>query len=282
MTAPAVPVGGRLPVGRFALTARKYTAVFRLSLMTQLAYPAEMWLRTIFVFIIMFIFSSLWHTTFTEMGASTLGGLTLSQMLWYVAITESILLSRPRDAMRIDEEVRTGQLAYQLARPYNYLLYRFAQMWGERLPRFLTTLAVAAALATLFSGGVGVTPSGLAMGLPALVLALAIDFLLVTTISLFAFWVEDTAPFLFIYDRFLMILGGMLLPLELFPDALETIARILPFSAVVYVPARMFVDPDGGRLAGLIAQQLITLAVVAFIALWLFRYAERRLQSNGG
>lgn len=282
MSARAIPIVEERGTRRLGLSARKYGAVFRLSVMNQLAYPAEMWLRTIFVFIIMFIFSSLWHTTYGEMGRSRLGGLTLGQMLWYLAITESILLSRPRDAMRIDEEVRTGQLAYQLARPYNYPFYRFAQMWGERLPRFVITLAVAGALATLFSGGVAIGWEGLAAGLPALLLALAIDFLLVLTISLFAFWVEDTAPFLFIYDRFLMILGGMLIPLELFPDVLERIARVLPFSAVVYVPARMFVDPDGGRLAVLLAQQVIVLVVAGAVALWLFRYAERRLQSNGG
>lgn len=282
MSASAVALKSGRRSGGISRTLRKYAAVFRLSVLGQLAYPAEMWLRTIFVFIIMFIFSSLWHTTYGEMGQARLGGLTLGQMLWYLAITESILLSRPRDAMRIDEEVRSGQLAYQLARPYNYVLYRFAQTWGERLPRFAVTLLVAGALATLFSGGSGIGWQGLLAGPPALVLALAIDFLLVSAISLLAFWVEDTAPFLFIYDRFLMILGGMLLPLELFPGPLENVARILPFSSVVYAPARMFVDPDGGRLAELLVQQLVALIGAALIALWLFRYAERRLQANGG
>ncbi|MGH2588451.1 MAG: ABC-2 family transporter protein, partial [Dehalococcoidia bacterium] len=195
---------------------------------------------------------------------------------------ESILLSRPRETLRIDEDVRTGQLAYQLARPYNFVLYRFAQMWGERLPRFLLTLAAAALLATLFSGGAGIGWGGLLAGPPALLLALTIDFLFVLAISLLAFWVEDTTPFLFIYDRFLMILGGMLLPLELFPGPLEAAARVLPFSAIVYAPARMFVDPDPARLAVLLLQQAITLLVAVVIAGGLFRYAERRLQTNGG
>ena len=262
--------------------ARKYLAGFRLSLQSQLAYPAEMWLRTIFVFIIMFVFSSLWHTTFDEMGSARLGGLNLSGMLWYLAITESILLSRPRDSVRMDEEVRTGQLAYQLARPYNFLLFHFAQAWGERLPRFLVTLLAAATMATVFSGGVGVRPLGLLAGLPVLALALALDFLVVLGISLLAFWAEDTSSFLFIYDRFLMILGGMLLPLELFPGALEAVARALPFGAMIYAPARTFVDPDGGRLAVTLAQQAAWLALAALVTGALFRYATRRLQTNGG
>ncbi len=282
MSASAAAVGVRAPRRSVVLRARKYVAAFRVSLLGQLAYPAELWLRTIFVLIIMFVFSSLWHTTFTELGRERLGGLSLSQMLWYLAITESILLSRPRDAIRIDEEVRTGALAYQLVRPYNYVLYRMAQVWGERLPRFGVTLVVAAALATLFSGGLGVGWEGLLAGLPVLAIALTLDFLCVMSISLLAFWVEDTAAFLFIYDRFLMILGGMLLPLELFPSAIERLARVLPFSAVVYAPARVFVDPQREQVLALVTRQLLWLAVAIIVAGALFRYAERRLQANGG
>ena len=121
MTASAGAVR-RLARPRRLAAARKYLAAFRLSLQSQLAYPAEMWLRTIFVFIIMFIFSSLWHTTYGELGRDRLGGLSLSEMLWYLALTEIIILSRPRDSVRMDDDVRTGQLAYQLTRPYNFLL----------------------------------------------------------------------------------------------------------------------------------------------------------------
>jgi ABC-2 type transport system permease protein len=265
------------------LVARsKYLAGFRVSLRSQLAYPAEMWLRLIFVFLIMFIFSSLWRTTYSELGRSTLGGLTLGQMLWYLAITESIILSRPRDSVRMDEEVRTGQLAYQLARPYNFVLYRFAQIMGERLPRFLITLVAAAALATVFSGEIGASWRGLLAGVPVLALALTLDFFIVLAISLLAFWTEDTTAFLFIYDRFLMILGGMLLPLELFPGVLEAVARALPFPAVIYAPARTFVAPDAELLAATLAHQVIWLVAAGLVAGWFFGYAVRRLQANGG
>lgn len=261
---------------------RKYGAAFGVSLRGQFAYPAELWLRTIFVLIIMFVFSSLWHTTYGEMGRARLGGLSLDQMLWYLAITESIVLSRPRDAVRIDQEVRSGQLAYDLARPYNYLLYGCALVLGERLPRLLVTLLVAATMATLFSGTVGVSLLGLAGALPCLALALTIDFLFVIAIGLAGFWVEDAAQFLFIYDRFLMILGGMLLPLELFPAPLAAVARLLPFSAIVYAPARIAVAPAAGDFLALLARQAAWLGVAALLAGMLFAYATRRLQSNGG
>jgi ABC-2 type transport system permease protein len=281
MTVAALP--RTVPARRtLTLRSRKYVAAFRVSLLGQIAYPAELALRTIFVFIIMFIFSSLWHTTYNQLGATTLGGFTLSQMLWYLALTESVMLSRPRDAIRIDEEVRTGQLAYQLTRPYSYLLYRFMMMCGERLPRFIVTLVIAGALATLFSGGVGVSWRGALAGLPVLALALTIDYLFVLGIGLLAFWAEDTSSFLFIYDRFLMILGGMMLPLTLLPGVLEQIANVLPFSAIVYAPASVFVAPGSADVFALVLRQGVWLLVAAALSGMLFRYAVRRLQTNGG
>jgi len=282
MTAAALTTRACTRRRTLRLRLRKYGAAFRVSLLSQLAYPAELWLRSVFVVVIMFIFSSLWHTTFAELGRATLGGFTLGQMLWYLALTESILLSRPRDALRIDEEVRTGQLAYQLARPYNYVLYRFVTASAERLPRFLITLVIAGAMATAFSGELSVRPASLLAGLPVLALALAIDYCFVLSISLLAFWVEDASPVLFIYDRLLMLLGGMLLPLSLFPGALATVARALPFSTIVYDPASVIVSGDGEAWALLVLRQVVTLAVALMLALLFFRYAVRRLQTNGG
>lgn len=260
----------------------KYWTALRVAVQNQLAYPGELWMRTIFILLIMFIFSSLWHTTYGELQATSFGGFTLTRMLWYLAITESLMLSRPRDSLRIDEEVRSGDVAYALIRPYNFVAYRYAQMLGERLVRFTINLAVAAPLALLFSGGVGIRASGLLPGALAVFTAISIDFLFVLAVSLLAFWVEDTASMLFIYDRLLMIAGGMLLPLSLFPGPLETIARALPFSAVINGPAQVLVLYQTGEFLSLLVRQGIALAVAIFLASMVFRLGVRRIHANGG
>jgi ABC-2 type transport system permease protein len=260
----------------------KYWTVLRVSVQNQLAYPGELWMRTIFIVLIMFIFSSLWHTTYGEMNASSFGGFTLTQMLWYLAITESLMLSRPRDSLRIDEEVRSGDLAYALIRPYSFVAYRYAQMLGERLVRFGINLAVAAPLALLFSGGIGISAQGLLPGAVAVFTAVSIDFLFVLAVSLLAFWIEDTSSMLFIYDRLLMIAGGMLLPLSLFPGPLEVIARALPFSAIINGPAQTLVVYQGDEFLTLLVRQGIALAVAILLASAVFRLGMRRIHANGG
>jgi ABC-2 type transport system permease protein len=52
-------------------------------------------------------------------------------MLWYLMMTESILLSAPRVSMEIDEDVRTGRLSVQLLRPLSYVIARPRSFWAS-------------------------------------------------------------------------------------------------------------------------------------------------------
>ena len=79
-----------------------------------------------------------------------------------------------------------------------------------------------------------------------------------------------------------MILGGMLIPLELFPQHVQPILRALPFASVVYGPARMFVHPDPAFLADLAARQGIAIGVFALAVVAVYRLALGRIHSNGG
>jgi ABC-type uncharacterized transport system permease subunit len=56
----------------------------------------------------------------------------------------------------------------------------------------------------------------------------------------------------------------------------------LPFPAVIYAPARVFVAADAELLTVTLAHQVAWLAVAGLVAGWFFGYAVRRLQANGG
>ena len=82
-------------------------------------------------------------------------------------------------------------------------------------------------------------------------------------IGLSAFVVEDSKAFRWIYQKFLLVLGGLLIPLDFFPAWLQTISLNLPFAWIIYGPARLFVDPSLARLGAVLTQQGIWLAVIA-------------------
>ncbi len=262
-----------------------YSAIFITSFRDQLAYAGQVALRGLFLAMILFVFLQLWRATYEAQGTGsrgTIAGFTIAQMLWYLAMTESIILSRPRVTPEIDREVRTGEIAYVLLRPYSYAGYRLARYLAERLLRFGICLALGATLALLYVGPVPLSLPSLIAALATLALAILLDFLAMLGIGLLAFWVEDTTSIALIYDRLVMLLGGMMLPLDVFPEPIGTVARALPFSQLVYGPARLALSSAPQGLASLLLRQLVTLAVASLLVHRLHAAAFRRIQINGG
>ena len=85
------------------LAVSKYVAVFRINLLQQLAYSGESLARSLGMVLFMVVFSSLWSTAFTVSGRGALSGFTLSALLWYLAMTETLMLARARAHIDIGE-----------------------------------------------------------------------------------------------------------------------------------------------------------------------------------
>ncbi len=264
------------------MALRKYTWIGLTAARSNLAYLSEVAARTVFLAVILYIFLRLWQVTYGDTGATQLGGLTLPQMLWYLVMTETLTLSAPRVAPEIDQDVRTGALAVQLIRPLSYPLARLWSTLGERAVRFGLNLVVGAAIALLLVGPIAFSVGGLLLFLLALPFAFTLDFLGQFLIGMGAFWLEDTSGLLLIYSRITMILGGMLIPLDLFPQAVQPWLRALPFSSIIYGPARMFVHPDAPFLRDLIVRQGLAIVVLAGAVALVYRAGVRRIHANGG
>lgn len=262
--------------------SRKYFAIAYISAKANLAYASEVGSRLFFLAVILYIFMRLWTITYQNAGTNVLGGLTLNEMLWYLVVTESICMSSPRISQLVDEDVRTGTIAVQMVRPLSYPLYRLFACLGERYVRFFVTLAAGAAIAFFLVGPFQSSGLNLIAFLVAVPLAFVLDFLGYFLVGLGAFWMEDTSGAMLIYSRLTMILGGMLIPLELFPSNVRPLLEHLPFASIVYGPARMFVKPDAGALLSLYGNQIVWIAVMSAIVAFVYSKATKRISAQGG
>ena len=260
----------------------KYTAVFQGALLSNLAYVWDIVFRSLFLIVVIFVFVQLWQLTYKVTGANEVAGFTLPQIIWYLVITETIVLSKPRLAGMIDSEVKSGDLAYRLNKPYNYVIYHYFSNLGETSIRFLVNLIIGAGVALVTVGPIPLRVAMIPAFLLVAVLGLSLDFALTAAIGLLAFWVEDTAGFDLIYKRMTMILGGMLIPLEVFPDWLRGVAESLPLHHIVYQPARLFVHYDPGSLGYLVGQQVAWLAAAWALLALIYSLGVKRVNVNGG
>src|SRR4051794_14385821 len=88
-------------------TMAKTWSVLRITLLSRLAYVGELAVRSIFIVLIIFIFTQLWRAT----GQSDRTGFTLAQLIWYLAFTEAIMTSVDTAGGEVDREVRSGDIA---------------------------------------------------------------------------------------------------------------------------------------------------------------------------
>jgi len=252
------------------------------SIANNLAYLPEVFFRALLLVVLVFILTQLWKTTFSARGTTRLSGFSISDMVWYLVAAEAIAMSLPALTRRIDQEVRSGQLAYLLGRPCNYVLYHFSQYLGERLVRLAMNAIVGSILALLIVGPPHFTWMGLAAWPLAAFLALCIDFVAYATIGLFAFWTENTESFSLVFSRLTLVLGGVLAPLEIFPQPLRSIAQALPFSAILYGPSRTLVHFELASFIQLLEQQVLMIAIGGLILFAVYQIAIRRVNINGG
>ena len=243
-----------------------------------LAQPGGVAVTLFFYLAVVAVLSTLWRTA-AAANDGLVAGYSAVALTWYVATTEAATVSL--DTRLIEstgEDIASGSIAVELLRPASVLAVRVAIEVGRGLPR----LGACAAIGVIYSSFVaGPAPGGLALLLaaPSLVLAIACNLVAQHAFAAVSFWVRDARATWFLYQKLVFIVGGMLLPLEVLPDALRQVALVLPFMAMAYAPARL---ASGHLEPHLLVVQLAWLVGLGALAAVTFARGERRLQVAGG
>ncbi len=150
-----------------------------------------------------------------------------------------------------------------------------------RLP---SALVVSGAIAWVTVGPPVLTWSSLPGLAAAVALALAMNFAISAGIGLLAFWFEDTSSFYLIYSRLLMIIGGVLIPLDVFPGVVRRVALALPTNLIIYGPSRLFVGhgASAAEVWRLLGSQAVWLAILGAGLSSLYRLGVKRVNVQGG
>ncbi|MFZ1754050.1 MAG: ABC-2 family transporter protein [Caldilineaceae bacterium] len=264
-----------------AFPAAKYWAILRTQLQNSFAYPLDLLARSVTILLFLWVFVNLWRVTYGAMGSQQIAGLTLADTMWYLLMAEAVMLSKRDLSIDISDQVKDGSVAYLLNKPFNFILYHFAAGMGDSLLVFGTNLLLGGALVWWL---VGPPPGmlGWAAATLAALLALLLDFCFSALIGLAAFLAEEVSAFRWIYQKFLLVLGGLLIPLDFFPDWLQNVSRALPFAWIVYGPARLFVDPSAARLADVLLHQGGWLLGAGVAVALFYRWVVGQLTINGG
>ncbi|GFP77171.1 ABC transporter permease [Clostridium fungisolvens] len=260
----------------------KYLQISKINMSNNLVYFWNFISKNLFFVFIMFIYLMLWKNIYGSKG-NTIAGLSLNQMIWYLIFTELITLSRTDIHLQVNDDVKTGNIAYLLNKPYNYIAYCFSYFIGELGIKLLTNAIIGIIIGVVY---VGPLNSFNLITLPfifiSLVVGCIINFFIYITIALTSFWFEDNNAFFWIYSKLIFTLGGMLMPIELFPKWLKNISNFLPFSYVTYVPAKLAVNFSFYDFSRQFMIQILYLGIFILVSATMYRKGAKNLNVNGG
>ncbi|MFD4694049.1 ABC transporter permease [Streptomyces sp. NPDC058463] len=218
---------------------------FRRHATYRVATAAGVFTNTVFGFIMAYTYIALWDER------PQLGGYDQSEALTYVWLGQALLMTCAMMGggfeSDLTERIRSGDIAVDLYRPADLQLWWLAGDLGRAafhllgrgiVPMVLGALAFDLAL----PGSVWMWPAFLVSVLLGVVVSFALRFL----VALSAFWLMDGAGALQMAMLAGLFFSGMLLPLNLFPGVLGEVARALPWSSLLQVPADVFLGKRTG------------------------------------
>lgn len=214
-----------------------------------------------------------------------LHGYNLAAMSTYVWLSQGMLGSvnltgRTDLALRIKD----GQVAVDFLRPVDLQAATIATETGAALfalvPRGLPSVLLGAATTGIALPGSAVS---WLLGPLSLLLGIVISAATVYLVAVAGFWLVETRGLQILYMLASGFLGGLYVPIALFPGWLRIVAEATPFPSIMMYPIDVLSGFGGAsRAAGLVLAQLAWLAGVTAAGQLLTRAGRRRLEVQGG
>lgn len=258
----------------------KYAAISKINLHQAFVYRSNVVGGLLFYTLFIFVFFSLWQAIYQ---GGEVQGYSLKQIVWYLCITELLVFGcRTPVFSQMNEDIKTGALAYQLIRPFHYIGFQFAGALGAMIFNLVSFGTMAVILGMVM---VGPLPDFafryLPFGILSAVLGIVINFFLLMCLGLTALRLEENGAFYLIYQKLVFMLG-MFIPLEFLPAWLQQIARWLPFPYVAWAPARLLVAFSWDLFRQILPMQIFWAIAAILLANALYHLGMKGIQANGG
>lgn len=262
---------------------RKYFLIYKANLMSTLQYITNIVINSVGYFIHIFIFIQVWNYIYDDPN-NLLYGYSKTQMIWYVIITEIICCCGVgrRFVREVCNDVRSGNIAYNINKPYSYIGYLLFNELGQSTIKGIVLTIIGFTLGGIFLNSFPelTIVQGLIVLLSS-ILAEIINTLLVIFIGLLSFIMEDSLPVFWIYNKIVLLLG-IFFPIEFFPEYLQTFIILSPIYVICYAPAKLFIQFDINFAITTLLAQILYMLIGLGLCKLIYAKGVKKLNVNGG
>ena len=263
----------------------KYFSIFKTSYKQESKTLANSLTAVVSFAVIIYIFQQLWQYIYGGNGGGELiKGYSLKMMLWYMIMAEVLMYSvnARKTTREFSNDIKSGKIAYQLNKPYNYYFCKVATSMGENLWTTCFLLPTALLLGLIMLGSIPNFSAWYVLPiLVALLLAILLTNIIYGTIGLLAFWVEEASPFTWIVQKFQMLFG-LFFPPEFFPSWVQPIITYSPVFAMMSGPCKLLANFSWDLWLKVSISQIAYLAFFVGLGLLMYNKGTKKVNVNGG
>ena len=232
----------------------------------------------------LFMWGFIWYALYY--GKETVDGVSFQAMLGYIMISQALqgLHGAGAQLWEIQERVRTGDIAMEMLKPYDYTTRMLFSDLGSIFFYFITAvLPLYTVLFLVLKPSVSLTLAQMGLFIVSAVLGYLIRFCIEMTFGLFTFWLIETGGVEDVFYFSISLFSGSLVPLWFFPGWLEQVAHYLPFQAIFFVPNSIFVGQlKGPDIFNALLGQAIWLLLCFVILRLVWHRASMKIVIQGG
>lgn len=260
-----------------------YQRFWQVNWAEQWQYRANMYMYLFFWLVAPIVYLAVWTTIAKTQGS--VGGLTPNDFVTYYMIL--LLIDQLTSDITIHifaYKIQDGTLSGELIRPVHPMLTN-ALVTNISFKVLMLMILIPAWLVLwmLFQPNFStVTWQGILLAAPAVLLGFAISFLLGGSLTCIAFWTTRVWSLAEFYWAMIALFSGQFVPLQLMPQIVQQVARLLPFQLFKYFPVQIIL----GRLsqAEIISGYLTGLAwlvVALLLFIWIWKRGVKKFSAVG-
>jgi ABC-2 type transport system permease protein len=222
------------------------------------------------------IFGAIWRAT--PLADS---GHDAERLTWYVMVTEAIIFAPGYVFREVEEDIRSGAIEAALTRPLSYGLARIAEETGGTLFRLVCLGVYGWVLAWLATGIVPFAWTAVPALALAMIFGALLSLLFQVVIGFLTAWMGTPAPVYWIWQKVVFVIGGLFIPLTLYPAWIREFGIATPFAAILYHPASLVLEARPEAILAALAWQGLWLAAAALLVAAIATAATRRFVREG-
>ena len=263
----------------------KYIRVFYLGFRKTMRYPANFYLGLICIGAVFIMHFFMWRGLYASSGGAPIFGYEYSEMVLYSALSGIIAnIISSAFASEINSDIKDGGLAKYICRPVNYGAYQLFSYVGERAGHFAfsAVLIIAAYIIGSWSVLSLFHLLRFLVFLFVLMSAFILNFLIFYAVSGIGFWVRESSGIIHITGLLGTIISGGVFPLDIFPDAIQSVLKALPFSYTNYFSISVLLGRiEGTQLLYGILMQWIWIAICVALGRIIWSAGMKRFAAVG-